>query len=198
MSDADLNPYAAPFASLVPEPATSDGGVWRDADLLVVRKGSVLPARCVKCNEAAERWKKQTLYWHHPGLYVLLLSPLIYLIVVLIVRQSIALPIGVCRRHLARRRRVIFVAWLLVFGGLGTMILTGSLVGAARRDFALPVLLSGIAMMIVGAFYGVLGARLLWPKRIDPYFAWINGASPEYLAELPEVPPPSIPTFLPR
>jgi hypothetical protein len=35
-------------------------------------------------------------------------------------------------------------------------------------------------------------------KRIDPYFAWIKGACPEYLAELPELPPPSYSPYPPR
>lgn len=200
------NPYEPPLASVIPEQTDVvpelgdaseeiDDGVWRDFGMLVVRKGSVLPLRCVKCNAPAARLKKLTLNWHPPGLYFLLIAPLIYVIVVVIVRQSIPVSAGICERHRAQQRRSLFIAWLLVFGGLLSMILAGCLLGAARHRFSLPLLLGGIAAIAVGALYGVLGPRLLWPERIDSYFAWINGACDAYLAELPEVPEPSVPSI---
>ncbi len=200
MSNLDLNPYAAPFASLVPEPATSDGGVWRDADLLVVRKGCVLPDRCVKCNEPADGIRKTlTLYWHNPWIYILLLQILIYIIVSLIVRQSVVLPAGICRRHLVRRRWAILLAWMLFFGGLGVTILGGCFMdNRQRQEFGMPVLLIGCAMIVGSAIYAVIATRLLWAKRIDPYFAWIKGACPDYLAELPDLPLPSNSPYPPR
>jgi hypothetical protein len=200
MNDPNLNPYAAPVASLVPEYA-GDNGVWRDADLLVVRKGSSLPDRCIKCNAQAGGLRKQlTLYWHSPWLYTLvILQLLIYIVVSLIVRQKIVLPTGICRRHLARRRWAIFLAWLLFFGGLGATILGGCLMDNRQRQaFGLTVLWGGAIVMVGGVIYGVVASRLLWAKRIDPYFAWLKGACPEYLAELPDVPPPGSPTLPPR
>jgi hypothetical protein len=205
MSDGNLNPYAAPVPSFLPEPACSDSaeissdnseespndnGVWRDGNLLFVCKGSALPKRCVKCNEPAHRLRKHILHWHEPDFYfLLLLSPFVYLIVMQKVRQSASLSIGVCRRHLAQRSRIWSIALLLIVGGLAMIFLAACLRGPARQDFALPVLLFGVAMITVGVCYGIIWSRLLWAKRIDADFAWINGASPEFLASLPEVPP---------
>lgn len=194
MSDADLNPYDAPLHSLVPETTddidegtASGDGIWRDDDLLIVRIGSALPARCVKCNEPAARWKKQTLYWHHSNLYFLLpLGLVVYLIVMLMVRRRILLSVGVCQRHLDRRSRSMAIALLLTTSGSVAIILATCLMGSTHRSFSLPIFLSGVGLVIGGAVYGVLGSRLLRAKRIDPIFAWIKGASPEYLAELPE------------
>ncbi|HEX3999211.1 MAG TPA: hypothetical protein VHX65_11725 [Pirellulales bacterium] len=197
MSEENLNPYAAPVASLVPE--TESGpfadGVWREANLLVVRKGSLLPDRCVKCNEPmAGRRKRQTHYWHSPWLYILIISPIIFIIVSMIVRQSVVLQTGVCRRHRAQRNRILLVAWLLFFGGIGAIIYGACLLDDRQtQDFGWPTILAGCGLIIGGAIYGVICSRLLWPKRIDPYFAWMNGASSVYLAELPELPPPPPP-----
>ncbi len=205
MSDTNLNPYAAPIPDSTPEPTGGDAaaflddngiehpcddGVWRDGNLLFVCKGSALPKRCVKCNEPAVRLRKHTLHWHDPGFYfLLLLSPFVYLIVMLRVRQSASLSVGVCQRHLARQSRIWSIALLLIVGGFATVCLAACLHGPARHNFGLLVLLSGVAMITGGVCYGAIWSRLLWAKRIDADFAWINGASAEFLAWLPEVPP---------
>ena len=105
MSDNNLNPYAAPIADSTPEPTGGDAAAFlddngvehratracgRDRSLLFVCKGSYLVECCVKCNEPAVRLRKHTLYWHDPGFYFFspLLSPFVYLIVMLRVRQS--------------------------------------------------------------------------------------------------------------
>ena len=202
MSDPNLNPYAPPVASLVPETEAQGptDGVWRDGGLLVVRKGSVLPARCVKCNEPVEgKRKRQTLYWCSPWVYLLVISPLILVIVYMIIRQSIVVQTAVCRQHRSQRNRVILVAWLLVFGGVGLIILGGTMMDNHRpNDLGLPLILAGCVLVVAGPIYGVTAARLQWAKRIDSYFAWLKGASPDYLAELPELPPPSYPPYQPR
>jgi hypothetical protein len=194
MSDAERNPYDAPLDHLATEAADAiddgpadDDGIWRDDDLLIVRIGSALPPRCVKCNAPAVRWKKQSLYWHHSNLYFLLpLGVAVYLIVMLMVRRHVLLSVGVCQRHLDRRSRIMSVALLMTTSGLVAIILAACLVGSTHRGFSLPIFLSGVAFVIVGVLYGMLGSRLLRAKRIDPIFAWIKGASLEYLAELPE------------
>lgn len=195
MADENFNPYSPPLASLVPEPADSSGGVWRDGNLLVVRKGCMLPGRCVKCNQpAVERRKRQRLYWHSPWLYLILvftLNLLIYMIVALIVQRSIIVQTGVCERHRRRRRQVISIAWLMFVGSVIAIGVGGSLMDN-RTNLGLPILLVGCGLLAGAPIYGFSASRLLWAKRIDTYFAWLKGACPEYLAELPELPPLSL------
>jgi hypothetical protein len=77
----DINPYAAPrhdlpLNALADEPA---GSVWRDGELLVMRKGAVLPDRCVKCNAPAEGGRlRYVQLWHDPIYFLLLpLAPIL-------------------------------------------------------------------------------------------------------------------------
>ena len=87
----------------------------------------------------------------------------------------------------------------LFFGGLGVTILGGCFMdNRLRQEFGMPVLLIGCAMIVGSAVYAVIATRLLWAKRIDPYFAWIKGACPDYLAELPDLPLPSNSPYPPR
>jgi hypothetical protein len=89
-------PTAHPFANPVltyatPAPLLTGGpapdSAWRDGKTLVVRKGVILPDRCIKCNAPAEgAFQKQNLSWHSPVLYLLLLAGLVpYAIAVMIV-----------------------------------------------------------------------------------------------------------------
>jgi len=192
MSDAEINPFASPLASLVPEVVTDDE-IWRDGDLLVVRKAVSLPDRCVKCNAPAEGVRlRRSLLWHHWSVYLtLLLAPwligiLLYVVVSVIVRQRAEIDTGICRRHLARRRGAIAISWLTVLLSFGITIIGFSTF--PRSDVAGIVALGCFLLFIAGSVYGVLASRILWPKKIDPFFAWLHGVCPEYLAELPEVP----------
>ena len=60
--------YATPAPLRTGGPATDVA--WRDGNTLVVRKGVILPHRCVRCNAPADGpFTKHTVYWHHPALY---------------------------------------------------------------------------------------------------------------------------------
>src|SRR4051812_48095577 len=64
-------------------------GVFQDGKKVVVRRTAVLPPRCVKSNEPAERWLKRQLYWQSPLTYLLLLlGPVPFIIGALIVRKK--------------------------------------------------------------------------------------------------------------
>src|SRR6266446_5069294 len=74
MSSAHSNPYQAPQAVLTPQ-IVPGGDVWQDRGLLVIRKGAVLPDRCVKCNAPAEGYRlKRNLAWHQPAIYLTILA----------------------------------------------------------------------------------------------------------------------------
>jgi hypothetical protein len=184
-SSNEINPYAAPQTPLVAQ-AVADGEAWRDGAWLVCRKESHLPGRCVKCNEpVTSQPLKKKFYWHPPVFYVLIvISLIIYVIVALIVRKTATVHIGLCDRHVAKRRTGVIVGWLLFFVGLGTMFAAGSAKGDAVAFFVL----GGIGLMLAGAIFGIVMAQTLRPKKIDNYFAWYTGACPEFLAELPDSP----------
>ncbi len=197
MSNVGINPYNAPQASLVPQ--TAPGRIWRQGDLLVVQKGSnlELPDRCVKCNAPAEgRRLRRKLYWHHPALFLLvLLNLILYAIVAMAVRKSADLRIGICERHLARRRQATVTGWMLALAGLALVI-----IGAARlqkNEAVLYAVITGASLIVGGVVFGIVGSNVVTAKKIDEYFAWVKGVCPEYLAELPDIYEQSAPMPMP-
>jgi hypothetical protein len=157
-------------------------GVWREGPRIVVVQGAVLPPACVKCNAPADGPPvRKTLYWHHPALYLIILAGvLIYAIVALIVRQKGDVSLYLCKRHRSRRVRAILAAWLGVAAGV-VLIFYGA--NSSMPEVCCPL---GILVCIGAIIYGVIGARRLWPARIDSQYLWLRGAGREFLSTLPE------------
>jgi hypothetical protein len=144
--------------------------------------GAALPARCVKCNAAAELpVKERTLYWHHPALYLLVVvQVLLYAIVAMIVRKKAMVKPGLCAAHRRRRNRWILAGWLSPVAILGLALLAGSLTqnGAAVASLAiLPIL---IAIVL-----SVNKAQLLVATRIDERYVQVKGCGEPFLAGFP-------------
>ena len=156
-------------------------GVWREGKQLVIIQGAELPDACVLCGGHTNGRRLTRSYsWHNPWIFIILLSPLIYIIVALIVRKSIKLSVPICEAHLKRRAWMIAVAWLTFVGG----IVAGVVLGQDKRyvDIGFAVGLFGF----VGALIiGLIGSRLMTPKFIDKRIAKFGGVSENYLSGLP-------------
>ena len=189
MSASDFNPYAAP-RSFAPVEAPLDEGLWQTGQLLLLRKGTDLPDRCVKCNAPADgRRLRRAFSWHHPAYFVLALAGLlIYVIVAMIVRQSITLQVGVCREHLVRRRWGILIGWCSAMAGLALIVL--SWMPESPELFQL-ALCTGLGLLVAGPIYGLWRSQIVWARKIDKEYAWVSGVCNEYLAQLPliDMPP---------
>ena len=191
----DENPYAAPRTLDLRAPVPDvDGGVWQDGRLLVVQaKGSVLPARCIKCNAPTDYRLKRRLTWHNPWLYVLLLSGLgicalgvlLYIVVAMIVRKTAVVYPGLCKVHRKQRRRAIWTAWLLI---LLAPVIWWQAGEAVDSNLSTALYFLGLIVFFGGAVYGALRSSILSAKKIDDQFAWLKGASPEFLSGLPVSP----------
>jgi hypothetical protein len=180
------NPYAPSPASLKAKNQpleTETGGVWRDVNELVMTHDAVLPARCVKCNEdAVEPLKKRKIYWHHPGIYALILINLIlYFIVGLVVRKKAVVAPGLCRQHLNRRRWSIAGGWLSVVAGCVVMVIGG------RNDNPL-LIFAGLFGMLATIIVCMILARIVYAKRIDKEYVRLKGCGAEFLDSLPPIP----------
>ena len=178
---SEINPYAPPQSDLSGALIGRDGGVWRDGGLLVMRKDAALPDRCVKCNAPANgRRLKRNLSWHYPAWYLLvLISPLIYIIVALCIRKTAKIHVGICKRHLSRRRIGIAAAWLLLPVAIATFFLT-------TEQRAWPIIL-GSLLILLSPIVGLVASRVVTPKKIDDYYVWLTSVNPDYLAQLPPV-----------
>ena len=158
-------------------------GAWQDGTKLVTTRNIVLPDRCVKCNAPANGYRlKRNLSWHSPVLYVLLVASwLIYLIVVLIVRKTARVHIGLCEKHLNSRRVALFSAWTLFVAGVATIVLAF----ASRSPIAA---LLGFLVVIGSGIFGIIACRMVYASKIDEQFAWIKGVDREYLSQFPQFP----------
>lgn len=158
--------------------------VWRNGNVLIMKKDAELPDRCIKCNLPAETHIRRDLFWHANWVYFLVfLSPLIYIVVALLVRKTAKIEIGLTHACAKKRRTAILIAWLLALAGLGVIIGGFS---TLKGDAPLYTMFTGIVVMIAGAVWGVVGARLISVSEISHDYIWIKGVCPDYLDELPE------------
>jgi hypothetical protein len=161
-------------------------GVWRDGKTLVTITRAVLPARCVKCNEAvAEPQINRKLRWHNPALALLIFLPLgilIYVVVAICVRKSGYIQLSLCPIHRRRRRNNIIIGWLAAASGVGLIAL------AIGQQTGIPAI-AGSILLVAAAVWAILACGILSPKRIDNQFMWLRGAGKPFLETLPDIPP---------
>lgn len=190
MGTEAVNPYAPPSSEvrgqIFAQPA--GGGVWRTGNLLVLQKGAMLPGRCLVCNApAAVQWPRK-LYWHHPGLYFLILiNLLVYAIAALAVRKKADLVIPLCGEHDRKRRRSISLSWIIGLLGLCVMIGSFFLIETSEGLFA-ALFVAGLAGVFGSLVLSTTGNPVL-PKKIDDYYVWLKKVHSSYLASLPPAPP---------
>jgi len=183
-----LNPYAPSRASLSASERGSDGdagdAVWRDGGLLITLIGAELPRRCVKCNSPADQpTKVRNVYWHHPGLYLLLLlNVIIYAIVAAVVRKRAAVGAGLCIEHKKRRRIAMTFAWTGALSGIVLMFFAmGSSAGAWGA-------LLGVLLILGSCIGGLIFARVVYARKIDKTHVHLRGCGTAFLDSLPPFP----------
>lgn len=182
------NPYAAPQSAIIPaELSESQAHAWRQGDVLIVTARAELPPRCVKCNVPTDELmiRKFNLVWYPSIAYLgLLLGALPFILLAIILQKKMSVFAAVCADHRRKRRYAMLFAWLGVLAAL-VMIIGGASSGKAAGAV---IAVGGVLVFLSAVLYGIIGSRLIWPKRINKQFAWIKGACPEYLATFPEFP----------
>jgi len=168
-------------------------GLWRQGNLLVMEKEATLPNRCVKSNAPASRGLTRKLTWHHPAIYlVVLINIIVYAIVAMIVQKRATIVVGLSDEWFARRRRAITIGWtaLVLSGLLGC---GGFMAAAINQEDGLAAIAAVVTVVLglSGIIYGMVGSRIVTPKRMTDTHIWLKGVHPEYLAELPEWDGPS-------
>ena len=157
--------------------------VWRDGKKLIMVKTATLPDRCVKSNQPAETYLKRNLSWHPSWVYVLALSPIIYIIVALLIRKTATISIGLSDEWARKRRTILATAWSLALVGIGIVIAGFALL---KGDVPMYTLCGGLVLTIGAAIYGAVAGSLVTTAKITDQYVWLNGVCEEYLEELPE------------
>lgn len=158
--------------------------VWRDGKQLVMRKDAILPYRCIKTNEPASGLLKRQLSWHHPALFLLAASPLIYVIVALCVRHTAKIEVGLSPKWFQRRLWTTLIAWLIVIAGLVTGI--AGIAWSTPQNDSWILTAIGFPLMLIAAIVGLKICSIVTPKKIDREYVWLNGVHRDFLATLPQ------------
>lgn len=178
------NPYAAPQA-IPANPQPQAGGIWSDGKLVVMHKQATLPDVCIKSNEQTDGFRlKRKLSWHHPAVFAaILINLIVYAVLAMVLSKRATIQIGLSDYWRRKRVRRIIIAWSSVF--LGIAVFIGGLIlidGRGGADFAPFGIVGGIFLILFGAFYGLFGARMIAPTKIDDNYVYIKGAHPDFIA----------------
>lgn len=184
------------MAGFSPAPAASASPVVRQGRKLIVPaplpgQAAVLPPLCVKCGAPADgKPVEKTFYWHHPALYVLLLSPIIYVIVALIVRKTMKVRVPLCASHAKRRGTAVTLSWVLPLVGIADIFVLASL----NVDGGLIALISTVLILAGLVLWAVVGYPIR-PVLIDATRGEFTAVCATFLEHLPEaaLPGPAVP-----
>ncbi len=165
-------------------------GVFRQGDRLVVEAGATPPNRCLYCNAPGTWQKRRTFYWQPKWIFaflpLLIFGLLIFAIVSIVLRKTLAFDVVLCAEHASKRRRNIALGWGLFALAIATVVV-GSIV-----DFNWNVLgwalLAGLVLTVAGLVVGMRAAAVLSPARIGKRTGFFRRAGKDYLATLPEWP----------
>lgn len=186
-----INPYASPVATTERNPQPSTGGIWSDGKVLVMHKQANLPDVCIKSNQPTDGYRlKRKLTWHHPAVIAaVLISPLVYIILAVILSKKATLQIGLSEVWRKKRGTRIAIAWGCFLLGV-LMIVAAVVVGNSRNGsggIVAACVISGLLLILGGAIYGLLAARMVYPQKIDDEYVYLKGAHPDFIARFPPV-----------
>lgn len=151
--------------------------MWRDGDILVIKKGTALPQRCLRCGRPGANRMEHPFYWHAQILYFLvILNVLIYAIVAASMRKKALVQLNLCDAHSQQRRRGFLTGWIAGGGGL-----IGAFFAINHPEFAFFALIVALG----GAIVFARGTRLPNAVLIDDEYVRLKGAHPLFLQCLP-------------
>jgi hypothetical protein len=159
---------------------TDSDSIWRKNSVLIMTRHALLPDRCIKCNEPADRKLKRNLSWHHPALYLVIFAGvLFYAILAMILRKTATVELGLCENHSALRKRDLLITWTLGLLSVGSFFLA-----IQFEDLTFAGI--GGLLILATAVYGIVRVRVVTPTKIDENLIWLKGFNHDYLADLPE------------
>lgn len=183
----DVNPYVAPQYDL-PLNAVGDelgDGVWRDGDLLMMRKDAVLPDRCFKCNgPASGRRLKVRLRWNEPIRVLGVRLPSL-------TDHSAKIEVSLCSEHRRKRRIAAASSGLFCLLGIAaTFALISLTIARAVPPSQQPVwpMALMIVSLVAAVAIEVCSASPVRPQKIDEVHVWLNKVDPRYLDQFSPFP----------
>jgi hypothetical protein len=183
--DGPLN-YATGY-----HPAADSAGApiaFRQGARLIAFNGTTLPAHCILCgSQGAGAAIRLTLTWDE--------SFKVTKVSTLELRRKAIVFAFLCERHrwrwAAARRRggiAIFGSLSLMAAGAAAAILSDSSDVPWYTQYGISAMIAGFAGIIVALFYFTFRTRTLTCSQIQEDYLYLEGASEDFLARLPELP----------
>jgi len=169
--------YRAPASSVDVTTADNAGKIWRVTSSVVVTRETIWPRRCIKCNAPTDKSIRRVLVYINPWIYLsILVNVLLMLILGLIFQKKFRMEIPVCEKHIANRKRVILINWILFMVMLAGIWLTTT--WSTEYGF-LVITTSLLAMLIYG-----MSNRLAYVAKFKEPYIYVRGAKSEFLESL--------------
>ena len=172
-----------PVMAAAPAPAITVP--HRRGNRLVVPRGAGgLPPFCVRCGSRATKQIDKTFQWHSPWYYlVALVGVLFYVILAAFVLKRMRFGVPLCDAHNTRRRWLIALATLAIFGSIPLAIVVGS---QLPENVGVWV---GLALGIFGFVGSVIWTQrtlnIIQPRLIDEEKGEFTGVSEAFFRNLP-------------
>ena len=185
-----VNPYAAPHIDVgyEREQQTELDGLWRQDNLLVMRKDALLPPICVKSGQPAMEWLQRDLEWHQPWITWTAIVPPVYVILALFMTSRTTVTFGLSTEWANRRRFRMLITAGIVIAGVAAAACEIGIAQSTGYLIAFIVAISLGAGLIGGNIYGHYACRLVRPQQISGQFVWLQGVHSDFLKRLPEWP----------
>lgn len=151
---------------------------------IALHKNGNLPQICVKCGEDLTihnggAFVAQSYRWHHPALYIALISPFIYLILSLCVSERATINVPLCYEHIKSRESA---RNFLICGGVISTFLVILSINFSWVGFGFLVFF-GALFLLTGVWE--FGYKPLRIKRSQGSYFHLAGASDNFLNRLP-------------
>jgi hypothetical protein len=163
---------------------------------LVMRSGAATPERCVKCNAPAEgfwltrNFSPQTNSPGAGGGGLIALVALVFLIIELSKRKSLAVRLAVCPACRAKRKRAMWMsAGLAAAGPVIVGVATAMLMDEGRRVAPSQAVVIGVLVAGLVGFFGAVvwlgtAVQVLQYHKMDDQNVWLKGAGKAFLGSL--------------
>ena len=167
------------------------GNAWRDGPFLVLpKKGTQLPDRCIVCNGPAEGRRLRLTVKDHRSpkadLAEALGGPLAFF-----VAPRARLRPGLCQFHHEKEIKARHRSRLLFLLGASCLIAMfvqpGPFIQPQPPLWAIWFIPLGPILIGVGLIYAILRRKLITARQIDGQFVWLENVHPDYLAEFPDL-----------
>ncbi len=151
---------------------------------IALHKNGNLPEICVKCGEDLTVYNggafvAQKYRWHHPALYIALISPIIYLILSLCLSERATINVPLCYEHIKSRENA---RNFLICGGVISAFLVILSFNFGAVGFGFLLMLGALITLTAVSEYSYKPVRI---KRSQGSYFHLAGASDSFLNRLP-------------